>query len=54
MAGQDTHVVAWDQPGRNRVRALCGVWILRREQSYLPTCPDCRRLLVELDVMVFE
>ena len=40
-----THWSFWDDPDR----ALCGVWIDAREFSPAPTCPHCRRLLIELE-----
>jgi len=44
-----THWVDWDAIGRTRVRALCGVWIRRREHANAPTCPECRRYLAARD-----
>jgi hypothetical protein len=38
---EPTHYCDWDEPGRDRVRALCGVRIRRIEHSNEPTCPQC-------------
>jgi hypothetical protein len=42
---RETHYLDWDAPGRVKVRALCGVYIRRREHAEAPTCPVCRQAL---------
>jgi hypothetical protein len=41
----ETHYVDWDEVGRVKVRALCGVYIRRRDHSEAPTCPICAQAL---------
>jgi hypothetical protein len=40
-----THACRWDEPGRMKVRALCGILIRRREHTNDPTCVTCQREL---------
>jgi len=49
-----THFVEWDAIGRDRVRALCGAWIRRREHANAPTCPDCQRARRRLDALDYD
>ena len=44
-----THFCDWDEPGRLKVRALCGIYIRRREHDNAPTCDSCRAALAARD-----
>jgi hypothetical protein len=41
----ETHWCEWDAYGRLKVRALCGVYIRRRDHSPTPTCVICQQAL---------
>lgn len=45
-----THYVNHDAPGRRRSRALCGLFVDRREHANEPSCVDCARLRVEAEL----
>ena len=46
-----SHWIPYDAPGYRRKEALCGVYLPAKEWALQPTCPDCQRLLAELDDM---
>jgi len=46
---ENRHWADWDEPGREKVRALCGTYIRRRDHSNEPTCDLCRAAIALRD-----
>jgi hypothetical protein len=46
---EESHYADFDQPGRLKVRALCGIYIGRSDRSDQPTCVLCRQALEARD-----
>jgi hypothetical protein len=42
---EESHFADFDEPGRLKVRSLCGVYIGRSDRSEAPTCILCRQAL---------
>ena len=42
---EETHFADFDEPGRLKVRALCGIYIGRSDRSETPTCILCKQAL---------
>jgi hypothetical protein len=46
---EESHFSDWDEPGKVRVRALCGLYIARSDRAERPTCLVCRQALEARD-----
>lgn len=46
------HFVPWDEPGRFKARALCGLYVDRTRDTHPqePTCPTCAELLAQREI----
>jgi hypothetical protein len=42
---EETHFADFDEPGKLKVRSLCGIYIGRSDRSEAPTCTICRQAL---------
>lgn len=45
----ETHFADFDEPGRFKVRALCGLYVNRSDRAEAPTCVICRQALEARD-----
>lgn len=46
---EESHYADFDQPGRLKVRSLCGLYISRSDRSEQPTCTICQQELKARD-----